>query len=112
MKRAEKGEKYWFVDFGYYSIYSCYNIEQFAEIDNKRFEIGNYFTTKEDAEVMVEKLRRVFHGASVIDFPGDNDILIEAQKHYPHRWSGDRENGEKLDAFCEGAEWMKTFNQK
>lgn len=44
-----------------------------------------------------------------VNFPSDNDICIEAFNRYPRRWSGDRENGEKLDAFYDGAQWMRAY---
>lgn len=37
----------------------------------------------------------------------NNDIYIEARKRYPHRWSGDVENDNNFEVFCEGAEWAQ-----
>lgn len=35
----------------------------------------------------------------------EEQIFEAANSVYPRRWSGDRENGEKFDAFQKGAQW-------
>ena len=62
--RVPKGEKYWFINcFG-----EVVSTLEGGIIDNtKRFEIGNYFATEEEAESMARKLRAVLKGAEAIE---------------------------------------------
>ena len=51
--RAEISEKYWYVC----SNASLFNdTENFWDVDNKRYSIGNYFKTKEEAEFYKNEL--------------------------------------------------------
>lgn len=59
--RAEKDEKYYYVsDTG--SI-SATEDSRWGR-DDKRYEIGNYFKTKEEAELYAEKIREIFKAKS------------------------------------------------
>lgn len=56
--RAERGKGYYYIDsecaaFGTYD-YRCNE-------DNRRYELGNYFRTEEDAEKALEKIKQIFN---------------------------------------------------
>ena len=55
--RAIKGKTYYFVN-------SCGNwdmwIEKGESVDNCRYRVGNYFKTREEAEIYAEKFREIF----------------------------------------------------
>lgn len=108
MERVKKGEKYWYVICDCDGFYIGEWTDNRCGGDNALFELGNYFATKEEAEAMANKLRAVLKGAEVIELPSEEEIWDEANKRYPRRWSGDRENSEKFDVFMDGAEWLKS----
>lgn len=71
MERVNKGEEYWFIDkdgeiLWRYESYSCQ--------DDMMFNYNNYFHTREEAEAMAEKIRKVFKGAWVLT-PPEGEIL-------------------------------------
>ena len=106
MERLKKGEKYWYIDMHNLSVDCVSELDD--QYDYDHFYCGNYFHIKEEAEAMAEKIRKVLKGAIVIDkLPSEEDAWDEANKRYPRRWSGDRENSEKFDVFMDGAEWLK-----
>lgn len=51
--RAEKGGKYYFLDS---SCSVVYMVDYYIEFDRKRYEVGNYFKTKEEAEFRRQQL--------------------------------------------------------
>ena len=51
--RAEKGEKYYFLDS---SCSVVYMVDSYIESDQKRYEVGNYFKTEEEAEFRGQQL--------------------------------------------------------
>lgn len=51
--RAKKGEAYYFIDM--YGVDEDY--ENNIVVDDKKYEIGNYFLTKEEAEKTLEKVK-------------------------------------------------------
>lgn len=55
--RAEIGEKYWFIDTEF-SV--CYSVEQNFIRDGKRYKVGNYFKTEEEAQVKLDKIKPIF----------------------------------------------------
>lgn len=58
--RAKKGNYYYYVDsFGKI----CNTKEVYIDIDDDRYEIGNYFKTKKSAEEVAKKVRQVFKEA-------------------------------------------------
>lgn len=57
--RAEKGERYFFVSTGD-GISASSSCEELDEVDYERFESGNYFKTREEAEAVAEKIREIF----------------------------------------------------
>ena len=59
--RAEKGERYFFVSTG---ISPCLSCEESEEVDDMRFESGNYFKTPEEAELYAKKVREIFKAKS------------------------------------------------
>lgn len=76
MERVKKGEKYWYLSLFSGTIFIEDEIEHGDEkdgveslIDKERFRLGNYFITKEEAEVMAEKIRKVLEGAWVLTPP-------------------------------------------
>lgn len=70
-QRVKKGETYWFIT-------SLLDVQQnwdwCTNIERNRFERGNYFNTKEEADAMVSKLRAVLKGADVIEMPSEDEI--------------------------------------
>lgn len=107
--RVKKLEKYWCVQCEY-DVYPHQKVDYEKDTTAEHhYKIGNYFHTEEQAEAMAEKIRKILKGAIVIDkLPSEEEIWDEANKRYPRRWSGDRENSEKFDVFMEGAEWLKS----
>ena len=68
MERVKKGEKYWWIT----SLGCIFNeTETYHELDDKRYNLGNYFATKESAEQMARKLRAVLNGADVVEIPDE-----------------------------------------
>lgn len=82
--RVNKGEKYWFINsFG--EVVS--KTESGVIDDAKRFEAGNYFSTKEEAESMANKLRAVLDGADVIEMPSEEEGQPQtAEEWYDRLW--------------------------
>lgn len=68
--KSIKGEKYWYITSGCYVTYS---VDFDEEMDKKRLECGNYFTTQEGAKEMAKKLRIVLNGADVIEMPSEEE---------------------------------------
>ena len=66
--RVPKGEKYWFINcFG-----EVVSTTEQGIIDNYyRFNVGNYFHTKEEANTMTRKLRAVLKGTDVIEISSE-----------------------------------------
>lgn len=84
MERVKKGEKYWYVEVSVFSLYvqSCTELDDYG--DSSRFDCGNYFHTKEEAEAMAKKLRAVLKGASVIEMPSEEEINHQSELYtYP-----------------------------
>lgn len=72
MERAKKGEAYWTIHLdGDVTIFR----EEGDASDEYHFKSGNYFNTKEQAEVMARKLRAVLNGADVIEMPTAKETL-------------------------------------
>lgn len=57
--RAEKGERYYLV---HCDISVAISYEENDSGDDKLYDLGNYYKTKEEAEVMAEKIRQVYKG--------------------------------------------------
>lgn len=100
-KRAEKGEKYWYID---YHFDVCCGYENGSMFDFLLFEANNYFIIEEEAEAMANKLRAVLKGADVIEIPPKCEIVKIADE-----WeiSTTYINADS-DSFFEGVEWLKT----
>lgn len=56
--RAEKGDKYWFIS----SCEVCMSRDFREDYVDKRHEVGNYFRTKEEADVMANKFKAMLKG--------------------------------------------------
>lgn len=61
--RAKKGKTYFYVSIGG-GIFPNSSFEESDEVDNKRFESGNYFKTREEAEAVAKKVREIFKAES------------------------------------------------
>lgn len=75
MERVKKGERYWYVCFdedGGISV--SMSFDDYTDLHDVRNRIGNYFHTKEEAEVMAERIRKVLKGAWVLT-PPEGEIL-------------------------------------
>ena len=53
--RAERGEEYYYINF---QLKILFDEEDFAEIDKERYDVGNYFETKEEAQEYAEYMRQ------------------------------------------------------
>ena len=53
--RAEQGEEYYYVNF---QLKILFDEEDFAEIDKERYDIGNYFETKREAQAYAEYMKK------------------------------------------------------
>lgn len=65
MERVNKGERYWYILCDCDGFYIEEWIDNRCGGDKALFELGNYFATKEEAEAMAEKIRKVLKGADV-----------------------------------------------
>lgn len=79
MISVEKGEVYWSIildedDEPYATPY----VNEGTHIDIGRLTSKNSFNTREEAEVMVRKLRAVLNGAEVIEMPSEEEIREKA----------------------------------
>lgn len=107
MKRVKKGERYWFINsFGE----AVSKIESGIVDDVKRFEKDNYFYTKEEAESMVERIRKVLKGADVIEMPSKEDVYNEEFKTNPYLFCEDGAAvvGAHQGGFNHCFEWLKS----
>ena len=53
--RAERGEEYYYINF---QLKILFDEEDFAEIDEERYDIGNYFKTKQEAQEYAEYMKK------------------------------------------------------
>ena len=53
--RAERGEEYYYINF---QLKILFDEEDFAEIDEERYDIGNYFETKREAQEYAEYIKK------------------------------------------------------
>ena len=114
MERVKKGEKYWFVEVFAFSpfVESCTEINSIG--DDNRFNCGNYFHNRKEAELMARKLRAVLKGADVIEMPSEEEVCDEAAIRYPSTWNGktNSESGYEIpqgfSAFIKAIEWLKS----
>ncbi len=53
--RAERGEEYYYINF---QLKILFDEEDFAEIDEERYDVGNYFETKEEAQEYAEYMKK------------------------------------------------------
>lgn len=56
MERVNKGERYWYIDSNL-RVHCTTEINN--PVDDDFFAIGNYFHTKEEAEKVAEKIRKL-----------------------------------------------------
>lgn len=80
MERVKKGEKYLYVLCDCDGFYIGEWTDNRCGCDKTLFELGNYFHTKEEAEVMEKKLRAVLNGADVIEMPSEEEIQNKASE--------------------------------
>lgn len=105
MERVNKGEKYWMVLVWWSHVYVDEVVDLHCISDEDNWNQGNYFNTKEEAEVMAEKLRAVLKGADVIEMPSEEELdkkLDECGTVIGKRdWDTQR-------AFLFAVEWLKS----
>lgn len=105
----KKGEEYWFIDVG---LNVQKSIEFGHEYDNIRFKVKNYFHTKEEAEAMAEKIRKVLKGADVIEMPGEEEIKQYADRALYIPKEDRRVHAYEVTAYAsgieKGVEWLKS----
>lgn len=130
MKRVLRGDSYYY--FHQNSLRICVDYDFRNAIDDARYEIGNYFHTKEEAEEMVEKIRKVLNGAwvltppegeifsrkveavlndaDVIEMPSEEDASFESVHHLRLSGHDDRDRREEayLDGFADCLHWLKS----
>ena len=53
--RAERGEEYYYINF---QLKILFDEEDFAEIDKERYDVGNYFETKREAQEYAEYIKK------------------------------------------------------
>ena len=72
--RAEKDSKYFTIKVTYHGVEVLMTIDFHGSEDNLMYEIGNYFATKEEAEAVAEKIRKVLMGADICDSTSQQKI--------------------------------------
>ena len=79
-------------------------------LDTDRFESGNYFHTKEEAESMARKLRAVLNGADVIEMPSESEAEAESERQLELSVACDDKWTEEayLDGFADCLHWLKS----
>lgn len=55
--RAKIDETYYYIDD---MLSVSYSFERPDFIDNRRWQIGNYFQTREDAKAVIDKITKIF----------------------------------------------------
>lgn len=119
MERVKIGEKYWYLSLFSGKIRVEDDIEHEDEkdrveplIDKERFLLGNYFHTKEEAESMAEKIRKVLQGADVIEVPSKPLGLTDIKNHHLRGYVPERLSINDLKAFAlgfwEGCDWLAS----
>lgn len=74
MERVKIGEEYWFIktnDYGYL-IVDC-TIETDSLVEQCRHKNNNYFHTREQAGLAIDKILAVLAGAEVIEMPSGEE---------------------------------------
>lgn len=69
--RVKRSGKYWYIQWDFTIDYAWDDRE--VE-DEERYEVGNYFHSKEEAEAVAKKIRAVLNGADVIETPSEEEI--------------------------------------
>lgn len=111
--RVNKDERYWYVCFDDEDggIVASMSFDDYTDLHDVRNRIGNYFHIKEEAEIMVRKLRAVLNGADVIEMPSEGEIEDEAyENNHIHKERGDCNYPDDLciESFIEGVNWFKS----
>lgn len=55
--RAKIDEEYFFIEE---TLTVTFSYERHDFIDNRRWQIGNYFQTREDAKAVIDKITKIF----------------------------------------------------
>lgn len=76
--RVKKGEEYWLVHIMWNRIYVTDTTDMHYECDRDNWNQGNYFNTKEEAEAMAEKIRKVLKGAEAYTLEEITEIKANA----------------------------------
>lgn len=87
--KMERQKTYWTIGNSG-SVFEIY--DQNHPFDDFRYEIGNYFATRSQAEEMARKLKAVLKGAEVIEMPSEKEISLQSQREWV---ANDGEVGDK-----------------
>lgn len=113
MERVNKGEKYWYIN----SLGEVVFAIEYDVINNtRRFEVGNYFITEEQAEAMARKLRAVLKGAEVLeDWQKEKieswDVMLETKDEISKNYSQLLHNP-KVQAILKGADVIEIPSEE
>ena len=73
--RVKKGKPYyWIMSSSKCGFLSVYHEEMNLVSDNDRWESGNYFNSRKDADAIAKKLNAVLKGAEVIEMPSKEEL--------------------------------------
>lgn len=73
-QRVLKGDRYWRIWAMDNRFEIRDSIDDYGDICNRMFEMGNYFHSEEEAKSVVKKFRAVLKGANVIEMPSKEEI--------------------------------------
>lgn len=106
MERVKKGENYYWLNS---LLEVCSSVEYYNSTSYAHYLCGNYFHTKEEAEAMAEKIRRVLKGAIVIDkLPSEEEIEAKAKDILDERFMIRSHYQYQIDDLVNMAEWLKS----
>lgn len=103
--RVSRGGEYYYLHHNHLSI--CIDCDFRNTIDDNRYEIGNYFRTKEEAETMARKLRAILKGADVIEMPSE-DVIKGKAIDIAQNICGDDYWRDCEEAVIRTTEWIKS----
>lgn len=98
--RVKKFEKYWMIDS---DLMPVHFIDDRRRCSNTDYDNGNYFNTKEEAEAMADKIRKVLNGANVIEIPSAEEVKKAAVLNDSGYFDDCQISG-----FIDGVEWLKS----
>lgn len=105
--RVPKGEKYWHILIFSGLIEIEWLIEENLSEDESNFEMGNYFYTEEEAEIIVNKFRAILKGTDVTEMLSEDEIIDEAKRRYPPYMHKGNMQDSRCGIFWKGVKWLK-----